>query len=82
VGSAWYAAGINIGPNPTFAERQHKVEVHLIDFSHDLYGTRLTVELIERLRDTRQFDGLAALQTQLADDVSRARALAKGNVSR
>jgi riboflavin kinase / FMN adenylyltransferase len=82
VGSTWYAAGINIGPNPTFADRQHKVEVHLIDFSHDLYGTRLTIELIDRLRDTRRFDGLAALQTQLADDVSRARALAKGNVSR
>jgi len=82
VGSNWFAAGINVGPNPTFADRQRKVEVHLIDFSEDLYGSHLTVELIERLRDTQRFDGITALQAQLADDVSRARALAKGNVSR
>jgi riboflavin kinase / FMN adenylyltransferase len=82
VGADWFAAGINIGPNPTFAEGQRKVEVHLIDFGGDLYGTSVAVEIAERLRETRKFDGIAALQLQLADDIARARALAKENVSR
>jgi riboflavin kinase/FMN adenylyltransferase len=82
VGEAWFAAGINIGPNPTFADRQRKVEVHLLDFAGDLYGSRLCVEVFERLRETRQFDGIAALQSQLAEDIRRARALANAKSSR
>lgn len=73
---AWFAAGINIGANPTFADQERKVEVHLIGFSGDLYGCRVVVELAERLRDTVRFDGIDKLKTQLAIDIDRARALA------
>ncbi len=76
VRGTWFAAGINIGPNPTFADQERKVEVHLADFSGDLYGCRLAVELIERLRDTVRFDGIERLKSQLAIDIDRARALA------
>jgi riboflavin kinase/FMN adenylyltransferase len=82
VGSNWFAAGINIGPSPTFADQERKVEVHLIDFTGDLYGCRVAVELAERLRDTVKFDGIDRLKTQLAIDIDRARALAKEVLSR
>jgi riboflavin kinase/FMN adenylyltransferase len=75
-GSGWFAAGINIGPSPTFADQERKVEVHLVDFSGDLYGCRVAVELAERLRDTVRFDGIDQLKAQLAIDIERARALA------
>jgi riboflavin kinase/FMN adenylyltransferase len=71
-GRTWTGAA-NIGPNPTFGEQQRKVEVHLIDFQGDLYGVTLAVDFVDRLRDTRPFDSVAALTAQLHADVEQAR---------
>lgn len=76
IGDGWRAAGINIGPNPTFAEQAHKFEVHVIDYQGDLYDAWLEVELLDRLRDTRPFDGLDSLKQQLERDVAQARSIA------
>jgi FAD synthase len=43
-----------------------------------LYGARLAVEFIDRLRDTVRFDNVDKLRAQLAIDMAQARALAKG----
>ena len=75
-GQTWPGAA-NIGPNPTFGEQARKVEVHLIGFQGDLYGRELTVEFLERLRDTRPFAGPAELVEQLRRDVEQARQLAE-----
>jgi riboflavin kinase / FMN adenylyltransferase len=72
---AWYAAGINLGPNPTFQEQQRKVEIHLIDFQGDLYGREMEVEFLERLRDTTRFSGVEELKVQLQRDIARTREL-------
>lgn len=77
----WQPAAINVGPNPTFAEHQRKLEVHLLDFSGDLYGRLLDVEFIERLRDTRPFSGPEELKHQLDRDVRRVREVA-GSLAR
>ena len=73
-----YAAAINIGSNPTFGEERRKIEIHLIDFAGDLYGTRLDVEFVRRLRDTRTFAGVNELRRQLQADIAAARAVAGG----
>jgi riboflavin kinase / FMN adenylyltransferase len=70
-----FAAAINIGPNPTFDESNRKVEVHLIDFAGDLYGSWLDIDVYERLRETRKFDSREQLTHQIALDVAAARAL-------
>lgn len=70
-----FAAAINIGPNPTFGEMSRKVEVHLIDFSGDLYGRWLDVELFQRIRENRRFENKDQLVEQIAQDVAVARAL-------
>jgi riboflavin kinase / FMN adenylyltransferase len=75
VGGRSFAAAINIGPNPTFGESARKVEVHLIDFAGDLYGTWLEIDLHERLRETRKFDSREQLVQQIVLDVAAARAL-------
>jgi riboflavin kinase/FMN adenylyltransferase len=67
----WPAAA-NIGPNPTFGENARKVEVHLIGYRGDLYGDRLAVDFVERLRDTQKFSGIEALVRQLRADVEQA----------
>lgn len=68
-----YAAAANIGPNPTFGESSRKVEVHILDFSGDLYGQMLYVEFVKRLRDTRPFPSVTALKEQLATDIATVR---------
>ncbi len=79
VGGIWFAAGINLGPNPTFADQERKLEAHLIGFDGDLYGTRIAVEFIDRLRDTVRFESIERLKEQLATDIEQARALAKAD---
>lgn len=68
----------NIGLRPTFAGRELRVESHLLDFTGDLYGKRLRVELVARVREERRFDGVDALLAQIRADISRARALLGG----
>ena len=73
-GVAWPGAA-NVGPNPTFGDDARKVEVHLIGFTGDVYGMRLPVEFVAKLRDTRPFAGPAELIDQLGRDVAAAREL-------
>jgi riboflavin kinase/FMN adenylyltransferase len=73
-GTPWPAAA-NVGPNPTFGEDARKIEVHLLDFSSDLYGKRLAVSFIARLRDTKPFAGPGELAEQLQQDIAAARRL-------
>jgi riboflavin kinase / FMN adenylyltransferase len=68
-----FAAAVNVGPNPTFDENKRKFEAHLIDFSGDLYGRCLDVDLYSRIRDTRRFEGRDDLVRQIAEDVKTAR---------
>lgn len=69
-------AAIHVGPNPTFGEQAHKIEVHLVDYTGSLYGQTLEVDFLVRLRDIRPFADAAALKTQLAEDVATARRIA------
>lgn len=66
----------NIGVRPTVktGETRPNVEVHLFDWSEDLYGARLRVHLIARLRSEQKFDGLDALKAQIERDAAAARA--------
>lgn len=66
-------AAVNIGPNPTFGENATKVEVHILDFSGDLYGADLELEILARIRDVQKFSGKDALLEQLQMDVIAAR---------
>lgn len=70
-----YDCAVNIGRRPTFyavADRS-LVEAHLLDFDGDLYGERLSIRFVQRLRPERRFDGIEALMAQLRDDVADAR---------
>ncbi len=63
----------NLGAAPTYGIGQRMLEVHLLDYSGDLYGKEVQVEFLHRLRDTRRFDSPEALQAQLADDLEQTR---------
>jgi riboflavin kinase/FMN adenylyltransferase len=67
-----YPAAINIGPNPTFGENAVKFETHLVGIDRSLYGERLEVEFLDRLRDVRAFPDVETLKKQLTIDVAAA----------
>ncbi|HKA06272.1 MAG TPA: bifunctional riboflavin kinase/FAD synthetase [Gemmataceae bacterium] len=68
-----FAGAAHIGPNATFGENARTVEVHLLDFSSDLYGQTLAVDFIARLRGTKAFAGVDELVEQIRRDVAEAR---------
>ena len=67
-------AAVSIGMNPHYGGSERRVEAFLLDFSGDLYGQRLIVELWERLRDEQSFESEQALIEQIELDVERTRA--------
>ena len=68
----------NVGERPTVEGQELRFEVHLFDFTGDLYGQELQVKFFHHLRGEQKFDGLDALKAQLADDEARARERLQG----
>lgn len=66
---------MNIGRRPTFDEMEVTVEVHLFDFDGNLYGDRLSVQFLQRLRDEEKFDSPDALTMQLSEDERHCRTI-------
>ena len=67
---------VSIGTRPTFHEGGGVLtEVHLLDFTGDLYGTRLVVDLVARLRDEQRFADVDALVDQMRRDAEMGRAV-------
>jgi len=70
----WYPGVANVGTRPTVnADKRPLLEVHLLDFDRDLYGQRLRVCFLQKLRDEQRFASLPDLQAQLQVDIQQAR---------
>ncbi|MFZ5447974.1 MAG: bifunctional riboflavin kinase/FAD synthetase [Thermodesulfobacteriota bacterium] len=63
----------NIGTCPTFNNSELSLEVHLMEFSGDLYGESLEVQFVARLREEQRFPSIEALGTQIRADIDAAR---------
>ncbi len=59
---------MNIGLKPTLGDNVPSIEVHLLDFSEDIYGQKIQVNVIERLREEQKFESFEALKLQLEVD--------------
>jgi riboflavin kinase/FMN adenylyltransferase len=66
--NTWYGGMLNAGYRPTVDGRTHAVEVHLFDFSGDMYDQKITVRFVDKLRDEMKFSGIDALKNQLEKD--------------
>jgi riboflavin kinase/FMN adenylyltransferase len=75
VGGQPFAAAVHIGPNPTFGDARDKVEVHLLDFSGDLYDRPLAIDFVHQVRPVRRFDSGESLKTQLSIDLAAIRSV-------
>ncbi len=63
-----YKSVTNIGDKPTFAQEDVTIETLLSDFEGDLYGKRISVEFVRRLRSIRKFSSPYELQAQILKD--------------
>lgn len=75
------ASVVNIGYRPTVQGTHRTIEAHLLDWSGDLYGQTLSLDLHHYLRQEQAFDGLEALKTQIQQDCHQSRQLLLGNPS-
>lgn len=66
-------AAISIGTNPQFSGKDRRVEAFVLDWDGDLYGERVELDFIARLREMRRFDEVEMLVSQIEDDVRVAR---------
>jgi riboflavin kinase/FMN adenylyltransferase len=73
-GEDWPAV-VNIGRRPTFGGTHETVEAHLLDFDGELYGARVRLAFVERLRGEERFAGAEALVARIREDIARARTL-------
>ena len=70
-----YKAVSFVGRAETFGENKLQLESHILDFNRDIYGTEITVKLIEKLRESKKFPSVQSLITAIGEDVSRAAGL-------
>ena len=70
---AWLPGAANLGVKPTFGGSEVTLEVHLMDFSGDLYGHTLRVQFLEQLRPEMRFASVEALSAQILKDTAAAR---------
>jgi riboflavin kinase/FMN adenylyltransferase len=68
-----YHGAASLGVRPMFGENTPNLETFIFDFSGDLYGTKLSIGLVEYLRPELKFDSLDALIQQMAQDCDQAR---------
>ena len=67
-------AAASLGIRPTFGGGERRLEAYLLDLSGDLYGDRIRIEFVKRLRDELRFASAADLSAQIAKDVEETRA--------
>lgn len=68
---------VYIGSKPTFEKREIRMEVHLFNFRENLYGKRLLVTFIERIREDVKFRDKATLVRQIGEDIEKAKLILK-----
>jgi riboflavin kinase/FMN adenylyltransferase len=63
----------NIGLRPTFNKKEPTIEVHVFDFSEDIYGEEISLYFVGRIREERRFGGADELVSQIHSDIAAAR---------
>ena len=66
---------LHLGPRPTFAGLPPSIELHLFDFDGDIYGERVAVRFVDRIRDIARFDSVEALVHAMEADCQLARSI-------
>ncbi|HHP7234644.1 MAG TPA: bifunctional riboflavin kinase/FAD synthetase [Desulfobacterales bacterium] len=77
-----YDGVANIGYSPTFDDHLFTIEVHILDFDETIYGEKIRINFIQRIRDEKKFAGVTELSDQIRRDVEAARRILARTVHR
>jgi riboflavin kinase/FMN adenylyltransferase len=72
-----YSSVTNIGTRPTFGGQGRTVEVFIIDYSGDLYGREMAIDIVARLRGEQKYSSPDELKRQISRDIEQAKAILK-----
>ncbi|MBI4296568.1 MAG: bifunctional riboflavin kinase/FAD synthetase [Chloroflexi bacterium] len=75
IGDKTYQSVTSIGRRPTFDNGERTVEVYIFDFSGNLYGYELTIDIIKRLREEKRFDSVQQLKEQIEKDIEQSKGI-------
>ena len=75
-----YPSITNVGVKPTVGTFEKNIETHIFDFGRELYGKRILVEFILKMREEVKFDSLDDLKTQIVKDCEEAKAYHANNL--
>ncbi len=73
-----YLGATNVGTRPTFDGKHHVIETHILNYEGDLYGKRITVEFLHKLRDEMRFADIEQLKQQINNDILATRQFFEG----
>jgi riboflavin kinase/FMN adenylyltransferase len=73
VGKKIYPSVTNIGFNPTFDHQELSIETHLLDFEKNIYGKKMVVFFLKKLRNEKKFDSVEDLIKQINQDIVKAK---------
>jgi riboflavin kinase/FMN adenylyltransferase len=68
-----YQGVANIGYSPTFDDHIFSVEVHILDFNKNIYGQKIRINFVQRIRNEKKFSSISELSDQIKKDIVRAR---------
>ncbi len=71
----WYYSITNIGHKPTIGENEINIETHILDYDGELYGRKIQIGFLKKLREEKKFKNLEELKGQLITDAANAREL-------
>ena len=72
-----YQGMANIGTNPTFSGQSLSIEANIFDFNRDVYGEKIELHFIKKLREEKKFASIEELKQQLANDKQKTSSLFK-----
>jgi riboflavin kinase / FMN adenylyltransferase len=70
-----FASVTNIGIRPTFNSNKRTIETHLLNYDGDLYGQKVKLEFVQRLREEHRFNSIAELKAQIERDIENTEAI-------
>lgn len=72
-----YTGMLNIGDNPTFADKNWSIEVHIFEFDKNIYNQTVEIAFIQRMRDEMKFSSVDELIQQMKEDEVNAKEILK-----
>ena len=71
VRNSLYFGALFFGPRETFSESEPSLEIFLIDFSGNLYGSDVEVEVLDKIREIKRFKSIKKLEEQIKEDIKK-----------